>query len=127
MVRGGIKAHFAKSDEALLPLLARLHNGTLPTEPLLGLSLASIRGFVVRQPFPRRLSDDELRAITAPVLYLVGGATPIVDAERAADRARRLIPKVEVDVLPGAGHALPIERPAEVEARVVHFVTTADA
>lgn len=87
MVRGGIGAKLDRSDATLYPLLRQLHNGTLPSEPLLELSVSSIRGFVVRQPFPRRLSDAELGSLTAPVLYLVGGATPIVDADRAAARA----------------------------------------
>jgi len=126
MVRGGIVAKLDRSDARLYPLLRQLHNGALPTEPLLELSVASIRGFVVRQPFPRRLSDAELRAITTPVLYLVGGATPIVDAERAVARARQFLPHVEAEVLAGAGHALPIERAAEVEARVLRFVAGVD-
>ena len=117
MLRGGIGARLDRSDATLYPLLRRLHNGVLPAEPLLELSMASIRGFVVRQPFPKRLTDVELGSLSAPVLYQVGDATPIVDAYRAADRVRRLVPDAEIDVLTGAGHALPIERADEVEMR----------
>ena len=125
--RAGIRAKRKGPDAKLYPMLRQLHNGALPSEPLLELSVASIQGFVARQPFPKRLSDAELRSITAPVLYLVGGATPVVDADRAAARARQLLPRGEADVLAGAGHALPIERAAEVEARALRFVAAVDA
>jgi pimeloyl-ACP methyl ester carboxylesterase len=56
-----------------------------------------------RLPGVDPLTDDDLRAITAPALVIVAGNSapfaPAVQAERA-----RLIPDAQVDVLRGAGH-----------------------
>ncbi|HKE72010.1 MAG TPA: alpha/beta fold hydrolase [Acidimicrobiales bacterium] len=56
-----------------------------------------------RLPGVAPLGDDELRSITAPALVIVAGRSapfaPRVQAERA-----RLIPRAEVEVIPGAGH-----------------------
>ena len=61
----------AKSEKAIHRLMARLNNGAVPGQPLLDLSVAGLRTFVAKQPFPKRMTDDELRRITVPTLLLL--------------------------------------------------------
>jgi pimeloyl-ACP methyl ester carboxylesterase len=51
-------------------------------------------------------TDDELRRLTMPTL-LMGGTKDIArDTEQIAERLRRLLPKLTVSIIDGAGHAL---------------------
>lgn len=71
---------------------------------------------------PRGLTDDELRGIAIPALVLLGGRSPIHDPQRAARRARALLPDVRAEVVPGATHGLPADRPEQVRARLLAFL-----
>ena len=44
-------------------------------------------------------------AASNPVLW-IGGADALFPVEKAADRLLRLLPRVQVEIIPGAGHAL---------------------
>jgi pimeloyl-ACP methyl ester carboxylesterase len=116
----------AKSEKAIHRLLARLNNGAVPTQPLLDLSIAGLRTFVAKQPFPKRMSDEELHRITVPTLLLLCERSPVNHGQRAADRARRCISDIEVDVVPNSGHMLPIEHPDQFTTRVLSFVDGPD-
>jgi pimeloyl-ACP methyl ester carboxylesterase len=93
---------------------------------LLDLSVAGLRTFVGKQPFPKRMSDEELRSITLPTLLLLCECSPVNDAQRAAQRARRCISEVEVEVVADSGHMLPIEHPERFTQRVLSFVDGLD-
>lgn len=116
----------AKSDAALHRLLRRLNNGVLPAPPLLELSVAGLRTFVAKQPLPKRLTDQELRQIPRPVLLLFCGESPVNDARRASQRAGRLIANVTTELVPDAGHMLPVEQPELFTARVLRFIHDVD-
>ncbi|MFD8993530.1 alpha/beta fold hydrolase [Streptomyces abikoensis] len=61
--------------------------------------------------------------LAMPVLVLFAGSSRVHDAEAAADRARRLLPRARVEVLPGLGHhALPIAGAATVDTIVLEFL-----
>ena len=116
----------AKSQKAIHRLLGLLNNGAVPAQPLLELSVAGLRTFVAKQPFPKRMSDEVLRSITLPTLVLLCECSPVNDARRAAERARRCIPKVQVEVFADSGHMLPIEHPEQFTQRVLSFVDGLD-
>lgn len=122
-----ILASVFKSDPALHRLLRVLNNGTIPEEPLLELSIAGLRTFRAKQPFPKRMGDDDLRAIRTPALVLLCGRSPVNHAQRAARRCRDLIPNAIVDVISDSGHMLPVEQPALFASRVLDFVNRLDA
>ncbi|QLE74438.1 alpha/beta fold hydrolase [Streptomyces rectiverticillatus] len=82
------------------------------------LSLEAMRGFRVRLLPPPRMSDEELRSVTAPALILLGGADRAMDSERARERASRLIPDVRAEIVPGAGHGIPVKA---LNSRVPEF------
>ena len=52
------------------------------------------------------LSDEQLGAIDVPVLVLAGDRSEVNDARALVARAEALIPGVETELIPGAGHAL---------------------
>jgi pimeloyl-ACP methyl ester carboxylesterase len=64
---------------------------------------------------------ERLKEIKAPTLVLVGGRdilTPLWDAEEIASR----IPKAELKIIPGGGHALNIEKAKEFNEAVLEFL-----
>ncbi|MBW5481840.1 alpha/beta fold hydrolase [Streptomyces bambusae] len=72
------------------------------------LSLDAINGFRLRLPQPQRMSDEELGSIRVPALVLLGGADRVMHSRRAEARAQRLIPDVRTEIVPGAGHGIPV-------------------
>jgi pimeloyl-ACP methyl ester carboxylesterase len=111
MLPDGVLAKFAHSDAALHRLLRLLNNGAAVAPPIVDLATAWFRTFVLKQPFPGRLNDEELRSIRTPMLLLFGERSLVTDAARAVDRARGLIANVDAEIVADAGHMLPIEKP----------------
>jgi pimeloyl-ACP methyl ester carboxylesterase len=116
----------AKSDHALHRLLRRLNNGTTPAQPLLDLSVTGLRTFRAKQPYPRRISDEDLQGIHTPTLMLFCGRSPVNHAQRASQRSRDRIAGVATEVIPDAGHMLPVEQPALFAAQVLDFIHDVD-
>jgi pimeloyl-ACP methyl ester carboxylesterase len=60
---------------------------------------------------PRLLpfSDDELCSIALPIAVLIGERTEPFDADEVVTRANTLIPDASVALVPGAGHAFPVD------------------
>ena len=65
---------------------------------------------------------DELGAITAPTLVIVGRDDRALPPERSANIARA-IAGAELEIVEGVGHMSAIEDPAAVNARLLPFVT----
>jgi pimeloyl-ACP methyl ester carboxylesterase len=72
-----------------------------------------------RVPFRPTFSDDEFGKLKMPVLLLIGAREVLYDARSAIDRARQLIPHVEAEIIPNAGHMLSTDQPEEVMRRVM--------
>ena len=72
------------------------------------------------------MTDDQLRTITAPTLLLFGEQSPVNHSRRAADRSRRLLTDVAVEIIPGVGHMLPLEQPDLFTHRLLSFVDGVD-
>jgi pimeloyl-ACP methyl ester carboxylesterase len=83
--------------------------------------------FVIRQPMPRRFSDDQLRGLDLPVLAFLAGRSVMLNATRAAARARELLPRGQVELWADASHAINGEYPDEIAARTRRFWDEADA
>jgi pimeloyl-ACP methyl ester carboxylesterase len=66
--------------------------------------------------------DGVLSAITAPTLLVLGGNSELHDVAAVGERARRLIPDLELHVVDGASHALPVTRPGAVVDLVIPFL-----
>jgi pimeloyl-ACP methyl ester carboxylesterase len=65
--------------------------------------------------------------IPIPALLLFCGSSPVNRAVHAAQRSRGLIASATSEVVPGAGHMLPIERPEWFDSRVLDFVDEIDS
>ena len=71
---------------------------------------------------PTLHTDAELQQIKSPTLLLLGDHEVIYDYKAALKRARRLIPQIETDLIPGAGHALNFDQPERVNHRILDFL-----
>lgn len=52
-------------------------------------------------------SEDELRHLTMPVLFIAGTEDPIIDGEASAQRLTQLLPQVTICLKPKTGHVIP--------------------
>ncbi|SBT39169.1 alpha/beta fold hydrolase [Micromonospora auratinigra] len=102
-------------------LAGPLGNATLRQEELLGLLRASL-SFRRRLPAATPLADAELASITVPTLVLLGARSRLYDAADVAERLRGLVPTADVEVVPDAGHDLPVHSPGPVTDRIEEFL-----
>ena len=89
--------------------------------PEAALISAGSTDFVLRTPMPTLFTDDQLRSLDIPVLALIAGRSVMLDAARAAARARNLLPRAQVELWPDASHAINGECPAEIAERSHRF------
>lgn len=98
-----------------------------PFEHLVHDLVTSSQCFKMR-PFPggpRELTDAELESIQVPVLYIVGDqdrACP--DVAAAVSRARALVPRIQTEVFPDAGHDVSMMHLEAVTSSVLGFLQT---
>jgi pimeloyl-ACP methyl ester carboxylesterase len=71
---------------------------------------------------PTAFTDVELRALQVPTLVLYGDREVICDPAEALERARRLIPDVEGDLISGCSHDMCASRYRLVDARSLDFL-----
>jgi pimeloyl-ACP methyl ester carboxylesterase len=72
--------------------------------------------------WPTVFTDDELQQIKARTLLLIGDQEVIYKPTSALIRAKRLIPNIEAEIVPNAGHGLPMEQPVLVNERILGFL-----
>nr|WP_281279224.1 alpha/beta hydrolase [Nocardia yunnanensis] len=93
------------SEKNMRKAAAWLMPGNVPVAEEMACARAGL-GYRTRSPWPQRLKDEELQAISAPTLLVYGGESVLGDPGAAATRARQLIPRCEVEIFPGATHGL---------------------
>lgn len=72
---------------------------------------------------PLTLSDNQLRKINLPTLLMLGECDNVIgNAREVGNRAKRLIPGVQVEIIPDAGHMMSTEKPEFVNARILSFL-----
>jgi pimeloyl-ACP methyl ester carboxylesterase len=94
--------------------------------PEAALISAGSTDFVLRSPMPKLFSDDELRLLDIPVLALIAGRSVMLDAARAVERGRNLLPRGHVELWTDASHAINGEYPAEIAERGGRFWNDVD-
>ncbi|GAA2722597.1 alpha/beta fold hydrolase [Actinocorallia aurantiaca] len=107
------------------PRLARLlANSALVSPPeLLRPAMLAARAFrPSARPPARPFTDEELRSVGVPVLALLAQRSVLLDPVSAGARLRSLLPSARVEIVPAAGHGLPLEEPRLVNERVLRFV-----
>lgn len=78
--------------------------------------------FRYKMSFPKVNTDDELRQIRASTLLLLGEHEVIYNPRTALRRAMSLIPRLEAEIISGAGHAVNLDQPERVNQRILAFL-----
>jgi pimeloyl-ACP methyl ester carboxylesterase len=76
-----------------------------------------------RLGMPTKFSDEELTKTKVPTLLLIGQDEVIYGSiDATLDRARRLIPHIQTEIIPNAGHLPNVDQPELVNARILKFL-----
>ncbi|MER7752655.1 alpha/beta hydrolase [Kitasatospora sp. NPDC097643] len=116
LIAGGLAA---LAPRALRPRLARRVGNSAILETELMTLVRVGMGFRRALPPATTLTDDELRRLTTPALFLLGARSALHDSAEAAARLHRLAPTARVELVPDAGHALPTDNPDLAIARIL--------
>lgn len=81
-----------------------------------------LHGMGTNQVFPRLYSEAELAQIKAPTLLLVGDHERIYPPAAALEAARRLMPGILAELVPGAHHIAAVAQPELVNKRLLEFL-----
>lgn len=125
MLVAGVKAQF--SDGALKGFAERISPGVKFAPGEMEAMLYGAKNFKSALPFPKRFTDEELRAIDVPTLLYMGANTELYNPEAAAERAKRLMADVETMIVPQAQHGLPLQYPELTTRTILDFVTRVEA
>lgn len=79
-------------------------------------------GRLVLKVGPRTFTDEELQRLTMPTLLLVGDRELLYNAKAAVERARRVLPNGEAELIADCNHAVVSDQTAWVSARVLDFL-----
>ncbi len=71
---------------------------------------------------PPTFTDEELCKLTTPTLLLIGDHEIMYEPRRALARAKELLPNVQTELVPGAGHMLNGDQPEMVDEKMVSFL-----
>lgn len=88
---------------------------------------AAMTDFVLRLPPPTAITDEQLRTLQTPVLAFLGGRSVMLDAARAARRARTLLPHGHIEVHRDATHAINGECAEQITERAHRFWDAVDS
>jgi len=125
MVFRGMRVLLSRDKRAAVDRLNRWMNGDVELSDAQAEMLEAAMGsFRQKLPNPKRLDDDQLRRITVPTLLLLGADTKLYKPERARDRAVSLLPEVEAEIIPNAGHGLAFQYPDLVTNRLREHMRT---
>jgi pimeloyl-ACP methyl ester carboxylesterase len=73
------------------------------------------------------VTDAQLRTLSVPTLVLVGEKSSVHRSRAVLQRVRTLVPAADAGLVPGAGHALPVDQAEEIGPRVRAFLDRAGA
>jgi pimeloyl-ACP methyl ester carboxylesterase len=86
-------------------------------------SFVTMRSFESRRTVnPTVLTDEELRSLAMPTLYLVGENEKIYSASAALQRLEQVAPRIQTGLIPGAGHDFTATQAELVNDRVLAFL-----
>jgi len=94
---------------------------TLEEQEIFYLSMKGQKG--VPSPMAWRWKDEEVSSIKNPTLLLVGDQEVIYNGQKALNRARRLMPNIETELVQNCGHEITTEKPDFVCKRVMRFLS----
>lgn len=128
LVLRGMSVLLARDEPAAIRRLSTWMTGDVRlTDDQIELLLAAMGSFRQRLPAATVRSDGELAGITAPTLLLMGSRTRLYDPSVVEARVRRLLPTVEVEVVPDAGHGVLFQEQELVTGRILELLRTGGA
>jgi len=71
---------------------------------------------------PTLLTDEELKSIKVPTLFMVGENEKIFSAGKALARLKSVAPQIRAELIPGAGHDLTIAQAGLVNSKMLEFL-----
>ncbi len=83
--------------------------------------LVMVHGTSRVQIFPRVYKPDELAQIRGQTLLILGAQEQIYPPEQAAQAAKRLLPSIQVEMIPQAHHIAAIAQPDKVGTSLLRF------
>jgi pimeloyl-ACP methyl ester carboxylesterase len=101
----------------------KTHEGRRIADELIADTQVMIRCYA-RRPIvtPTTMSDEQLRSIRVPTLLLVGENETVGSASKAMRRVSTVAPQIKAELIPGAGHDLPIAQRELVIQKVLEFL-----
>ncbi|TNE50531.1 MAG: alpha/beta hydrolase [Deltaproteobacteria bacterium] len=72
---------------------------------------------------PSIMTDEQLQSIEVPLLLLLGDQEKIYDANKAIERAERLVPHIETELISPASHDLIVGQAEAVNRRILQFLS----
>jgi pimeloyl-ACP methyl ester carboxylesterase len=88
-------------------------------------ALIWVKNMRVNAIYPSVFATTELRAIRRPTLLLIGDNELLYDPREIVKRARKRMPSLEAQIVPGAYHIAAMAKPDDVNARILAFLTAA--
>lgn len=93
------------------------------SDPMTRMIDAGTQHYVSRRSFPEQLTDEQLAGLAIPVYAAIAGDGSVnADPGGAVERARELVPNIEVELWPDASHSLPMEDPERAGREVLAFL-----
>jgi len=99
----------------------RLERGETFVEQLV-MGIKHLKATQMAGPVIAVFKDEELRKISMPTLLLVGEREVAFRPDRTLERARRLIPHIEAELIAGGGHLFPTDQADATNARLLEFL-----
>ncbi len=95
-----------------------------PDERLVKLLAAGLKVFRYQDDalFPQVFGDEDLKAVKVRTLVMVGDREFIYDPRAALERAARLMPDVETELVADGGHLFHMEQAERTDARILRFL-----
>ena len=76
-----------------------------------------------RLGIPSKFSDEELTKTKVPTLLLIGQDEVLYGSiDATVERARRLIPHIQTEIIPNAGHLPNVDQPELLNVRILKFL-----
>ena len=77
---------------------------------------------VIFKVAPRVFTDQELQRLNMPVLLLIGEQEFLYNSTAAIERAKRILPKGDVELVANCNHAMVSDQTEHVSSRVISFL-----
>jgi len=90
--------------------------------PVAKLIESGMRNFKIRLPAPDLFKEEDLAKINRPVLALIAENSTMHDAQKAVATGKKYVRNIQIEIWPGASHAINGEFPEAVNRRILDFV-----